>query len=439
MADSVFRFQLENGLLVLLREIHTAPLISHWIWYRVGSRYEFPGLTGLSHWVEHMQFKGTPLFPPGVMEQAIARQGGVWNALTFLDWTAYFEILPPAKINLALQLEADRMTNSLFEPAEVEAERSVIIAERQGNENEPVFRLGEEVQAAAFRVHPYHHLTIGDLADLQTISRDDLHRHYRTFYAPNNAVLAIAGDFEIQSMIDRVRQDYASIPAGQTPPTRLRPEPPQMGERRVTVEGPGETTYIQLAYHAPQANHADFFAWVILDSLLTGPSSLNLFGAGISNKTSRLYRSLVETELAVSVSGGLQATVDPFLHSVLIVVHPHSSPESVIACVDREISRLQASPPDASELTRAVKQARALFAYGSETITNQAYWLGVAEMFASYEWFTGYLDGLAAVTPESVQRLAQVYLRPQNRVVGVYLPTGESLSGDSINEMPSDA
>src|SRR4030067_2446823 len=157
MADSVFRFQLENGLLVLLREIHTAPCISHWIWYRIGSRHEFPGLTGLSHWVEHMQFKGTPQFPSGALEEAIARQGGVWNAMTFLDWTAYFEILPSGKIDLALQLEADRMTNSLFEPVEVEAERSVIIAERQGNENEPVFRLGEEVQAASFRVHPYHH------------------------------------------------------------------------------------------------------------------------------------------------------------------------------------------------------------------------------------------------------------------------------------------
>jgi zinc protease len=162
----------------------------------------------------------------------------------------------------------------------------------------------------------------------------------------------------------------------------------------------------------------------VLDSLLTGPSNLNMFGGGISNKTSRLYRALVEGELAVSVHGGLQATIDPFLHTITIIPRPDKTPEEVLDRMDEEIARLQEAPPPSDELTRAVKQARALFAYGSESITNQAFWLGFSEMFDSYEWFLGYLDRLAQVTPEEVQRVAREYLRPQNRNLGIYKPSG---------------
>jgi zinc protease len=190
------------------------------------------------------------------------------------------------------------------------------------------------------------------------------------------------------------------------------------------VEGPGETTYIQVTHRAPAASHPDFFPLTVLDSLLSGPSNLNMFGGGISNKTSRLYRALVEGELAVSVYGGLQATIDPFLHTFTMIMRPDRQPEQVLSVLEDEIRRLQDAPPPADELARAVKQARAMFAYGSESITNQAFWLGFSEMYASYAWFQNYLDNLAAVTPQDVQRAAQVYLRPQHRVLGIYLPTG---------------
>jgi zinc protease len=415
---------LPNGLVVLLKEIHTAPIISHWIWYRVGSRDESTGRTGISHWTEHMQFKGTPRFPARVPDRQIARQGGVWNAFTHLDWTTYFETLPAHAIDIAQTLEADRMINSLYNAEDVESERTVIISERQGSENEPLFLLGEEVQAAAFRVHPYHHEIIGDMADLQTIQRDNLYSHYQAFYLPNNAVLTMAGDFSTGPMLEYIHREYGSIPAGPPPPRLQRPEPPQNGERRVVVEGPGETTFAELAFHAPAAAEADFFACTVLDSLLTGPSNLNLFGGGISNKTSRLYRTLVESELAVHVHGGLQATIDPYLYTILITIRPGRETEETIAAVEQEIDKLQQSPPLAAEVERAVKQARALFAYGSESITNQAYWLGFSEMFADYSWFTGYLERLAAVTPQEIQKAAQDYLRPQNRVTGIYLPDG---------------
>ncbi len=429
MSNKVTQLRLSNGLCVMLKEIHTAPIISHWIWYRVGSRDEIPGITGISHWVEHMQFKGTEKFPAGILDKAVSRDGGVWNAFTYLDWTTYFETMPATKIDLGLQLEADRMVNSLFKPDEVSSERTVIISERQGNENQPIFRLGEALQTAAFRVHPYHHEIIGDMADLRTISRDDLYQHYQTYYSPNNAVLVVTGDFDTATMKERIESLFEPIARRNDITRQIRPETQQNGEHRLTVEGPGETCYIQDCYHAPSAIDPDFFPFVVLDSLLTGPSSLNLFGGGISNKTSRMYRSLVEGEVAVDVQGSLPATIDPFLYIITITVHPGHKPEEAVAILNDEIKQIQDEAPNKEDLQRAVKQARALFAYGSESITNQAFWIGFSEMFATYNWFTSYLDKLEAVTPEDIQAVAQKYLRPQNRVLGTYLPTENQSEG----------
>ena len=422
MDKSFTKLKLANGLTVLLKEIHTAPLVSLWLWYRVGSRNETPGVTGISHWTEHMQFKGTERYPAEVLDKAVAREGGYRNAMTFLDWTTYFETLPADKIDLALDLEADRMYNSLFEEEEVESERTVIISERQGNENEPMFLLSEEVQAATFRVHSYHHEVIGDMIDLETMKRDDLYNHYRTYYVPSNAVLTLAGDFDTEEMLTRIRELYEPLADGSQPEIKIRPEPAQTGERLINVEGPGETTYVQAVYHAPAASDPDFFPYLVTDSLLTGPSSLNVFGGGISNKTSRLYKVLVDGELAVSLSGGLTATIDPFLHTIVATVHPESTAEKLILALDDELERLQEAPPPQEDVDRAVKQARALFAYGSESITNQAFWMGYAEIFDTYDWFLNYLDRLAEVTPQEVQRIAQTYMRPGNRVLGIYRP-----------------
>ncbi|MEW6406248.1 MAG: pitrilysin family protein, partial [Chloroflexota bacterium] len=324
--------------------------------------------------------------------------------------------------DLALRLEADRMLNTLFDEKEVASERAVIISEREGNENEPLFKLGEVLQQTAFRVHPYHHEVIGDMADLHTITRDDLYHHYRTYYIPNNAVLAVAGDFETKSMLARIKELFEPIPAGKSPLRLARPEPKQEGEMRLTVDGMGETTYLQVAYRFPNASHPDFFALSVLDSLLAGPSNLNMFGGGISNKTSRLYRSLVDGEFAVGVSGGSTATIDPFLYTFTITVHPRRKPEETLAVLDAEINRIQDQLVTKAEIARAIKQARAIFAYGSENITNQAFWLGYAEMFADYEWFLTYLDKLATVTVKDVQRVAREYFTPSSRVVGIYHP-----------------
>jgi zinc protease len=423
MMNTPTQTTLSNGLKVLLKEIHTAPIISSWVWYRVGSRDEVQGRTGVSHWVEHMQFKGTDQFPANVLDKSISREGGSWNAFTYIDWTAYFETMPADKIDLALRLESDRMLNSRFDPNEVASERTVIISEREGNENEPLFRLGEVMQQSAFRIHPYHHEVIGDMADLRAITRDDLYDHYRAFYVPNNAVMALAGDFDTKMMLARIKELFDPIPAGSEPARLAREEPPQNGEIQLSVEGPGETTYVQVCYRFPNAAHPDFFPLSVLDSLLAGPSNLNMFSGGISNKTSRLYRALVDKELAVSVQGGAQATIDPFLYTITMTIHPKRKAEEALATLDREIKRVKEEKVFKEEINRAIKQARALFAYGSENITNQGFWLGYSEMFANYNWFQMYLDRLSAVTVKDIQRVANEYFRPQSRVVGTYVPT----------------
>lgn len=300
--SQVTRQVLGNGLVVLLKEAHTAPVISWWVLYRVGSRNERTGQTGISHWVEHMMFKGTEKFPGGFLDQAIDREGGVWNAQTSFDYTAYYETMPAAQIDLALQAEADRMTNALFDPAEVESERTVIISERQGSENSPTFWLFEETRAAAFRVHPYHHQIIGDMPDLHTITRDDLYSHYRTYYNPNNAIVVAVGDFDTAQMLERIEALFGVVPPGSPPPPVTRAEPPQQGERFVRVERPGNASHIYLGYRSPEAVHPDWFKLALVDSVLAGASAPG--GNGIGNRTSRLYKALVESELATGVGGG---------------------------------------------------------------------------------------------------------------------------------------
>lgn len=422
MDSKVESHTLDNGLTILTKELHHVPLVSHWVWYRVGSRNEVKGKTGISHWVEHMQFKGTPRYPINVLDQAISRDGGVWNAMTSLDWTTYFETLPSHKIDIALDLEADRMLNSIFDKEETELERTVVISEREGNENEPLFRLGEAVQHAAFESHPYRNQVIGELEDLKTISREGLFQHYRDYYAPNHALIAIAGDFDTAQVLKKISELYGGIKQQDAADSIPDPEPVLHKSQKIEIEGPGDTIYLQLSYRSPAADSDDFFALSVIDSLLSGPSSLSMMGGGVSNKTSRLYQALVEKELAVSISGGVQATIDPYLYELLAILPPEKSTTVALKTIDREITRIQQEKVSPQELARAVKQAKALFAYGSESITNQAFWLGYASMFADHTWFETYIQRIEQVSPGQILEFAQRWLDPDHRIIGIYRP-----------------
>ncbi|MDH7487387.1 MAG: pitrilysin family protein [Anaerolineae bacterium] len=415
---------LGNGLQVVLKEMHHAPVASFWIWYRVGSRNEVPGITGISHWVEHMLFKGTPSFPQGEFDKVVAREGGVFNGMTWLDWTTYFETLPSDRFDLALRIEADRMVNSLFDAQELEKERTVVISEREGAENFPEWLLEEEVQAAAYRLHPYRHQVLGWKQDLQHMTRDDLWQYYRAYYAPNNAIAVATGDFQSDALLARIEELFGAIPPGPELPVVRASEPPQRGERRVVVEGEGQTAYLQMVFHAVPATHPDYFPLVVLDTVLGGAKPMSFFGGGTSNRSSRLYKALVDTELAADVDSSMPSTLDPFLFSFSATLRPGRTLEEVEAALWAELERVAQEPITPEELAKAIKQTRAQFAYSSESVSNQGFWLGFSEIVASTEWFDSYLDNLAAVTAEDVQRVAKEYLAKSRRTVGWYVPQG---------------
>src|SRR5881296_1953123 len=238
---------LDNGLKVLVQEEHTAPLASVWCWYKVGSKDERPGLTGVSHWVEHMNFKGTT-------EQV----GGGWNGYTWIDQTTYVETATRDALDRMLFIESERMANCLYHPDDCESERTVIISELQGGENDPDQLLDQEVTATAFKAHPYQHPTIGWLPDLKAMTRDDLYGYYRRYYVPNNATLVIVGDVDTDEALARVGRHFGRIAPGE-PPARLRTvEPEQTGERRLAIRREGTTAYLKVGYHAPSATEPSF-------------------------------------------------------------------------------------------------------------------------------------------------------------------------------------
>jgi zinc protease len=419
------RCRFSNGLTLLLRQQHKAPVISFWMLYRIGSRNEPTGKTGISHWVEHMLFKGTDKFGQGVLDKAIDRLGGSWNAQTSFDYTAYYETMPADSIDLALELEADRMINAKFDPDAVASERTVIISERQGGENSPSFWVSEAFHAAAFSVHGYHHKIIGDEVDLRSMTRDDLYNHYRTYYAPSNAIIALVGDFETEPMLAKLEALYGGLPSQPQPSAFVRPEPPQQGERRITVErhGGGAATYLS-GYRVPAISHPDWLPLFLLDSILGGASIPG--GGGAGNRTSRLYKALVRTEIAASVSCGMSETIDPYLFSFSVVLREGRTHAEAEAALEAEIAKVLAGDIAQAELDRASKQTRALFAYSAETVTNQAFRLAFFEHVAGdFAWFETLPERLAAITLEDLTRVARQYLRPNQRTVTTYIPLAD--------------
>jgi zinc protease len=417
--------RLDNGLTLVLRELHRVPVVSCWVWYRVGSRNELPGLTGISHWVEHMLFKGTPRFPPGRIFREVNRWGGTLNGFTWIDYTAYFETLPNTALRLVLAIEADRMQHAVFDPSEVERERTVILSEREGNENQPAYFLREEVLAAAFRVHPYGQPVIGHRDDLLAITREELHQHYRSFYAPNNATLVLVGDFDSEETLRTVEQLFGEIPPGSEPPPVRAREPRQWGERRVTVRRPAPVPALLMAWHAPPADSPDVPALIVLDTVLSGAKPVGFGGSGMG-RSSRLYRALVASGLCSGVTSSFSLTIDPYLFTVSATLTPTTDPSQVEAVIEQELARVRGEPVSAEDLARALRQLRAQFAHAHEQVTPLGYLLGLLRTVSPERHPETLLEELASVTADELLRVANIYLVPEQRTTGWLYPTEPS-------------
>ena len=430
-AAAVREAVLDNGLRVLVREVHTAPLASVWCWYRVGSSDESPGLTGVSHWVEHMNFKGTTNIPRDRVKGIIEQFGGYWNGYTWIDQTTYTETATRDALDHMLFIESERMANCLYDQADCESERTVIISELQGGENDPDQLLDQELTATAFRAHPYRHPTIGWLTDLQTMTREDLYGYYRRFYIPNNATLVIVGDVDSDDALKRAAHHFGGIAPGDVPRRQLAQEPEQLGERRVTIEREGTTAYFKVGWHAPAVTDDLFFPLLVLDAVLTGAKGVNLwssFRTPPPQRSARLYRTLVDGGLASAVQGGLVPTRDPFLYTISVTAAEGRPLAAVERATLAEVDRVRADGITAAELQKARHQLRARLVFEGDSISNIAHQLGYFETIASWRVYPALGDRIERVTLEDVARAATACLAPAHRTIGWYQPTSPAAS-----------
>src|SRR4051812_77648 len=412
---------LDNGLRVIVQEEHTAPLASVWCWYKVGSKDERPGLTGVSHWVEHMNFKGTANIPRDQIKGIIEQYGGTWNGYTWIDQTTYLETATRDALERMLFIESERMANCLYHPDDCESERTVIISELQGGENDPDQLLDQEVTATAFKAHPYQHPTIGWLPDLQTMTRDDLYAYYRRYYVPNNATLVIVGDVETDEALRQAERYFGRIQPGGEPERLRTVEPEQTGERRLTIRKEGTTGYLKAAYHAPAATDGAFVPLVLLDAVLTGAKGLNLwssFRVAPPQRSARLYRALVDRGLASAVSGSIVPTAQPFLYTISATATEGTTLSGTEAVLLEELDRVQREGITEAELGKAKAQLKARLVFENDSVTNIAHQLGYFETIAHVELFGALPAAIASATAGSVAEAARRVLPDSNRTIG---------------------
>src|SRR5687767_11506447 len=324
-----------------------------------------------------------------------------------------------------LFIESERMANCLYDPADCEAERTIIISELQGGENDPDTLLDQELTATAFRAHTYRHPTIGWLGDLETMTRDDLYGHYRKFYVPNNATLVIVGDVDSRDAMRSVAKHFDRIAPGDASrrlPTR---EPEQLGERRLTISKEGTTGYVKLGYHAPAATDPDFFPLLVLDTVLSGAKGINLwasFKTPPPQRSARLYQALVNTGLASAVNGGFVPTAEPFLYTISLTATEGTPLAALEEGTLRELPRAREHGITAQELRKAKTQLRARHVFEQDSISNIAHQLGYFQTIASWRFLPAIASGIDAVTQDHVAAVAADRLKPSNCTIGRFEP-----------------
>jgi zinc protease len=406
---------LDNGLRVLLLEDHRSPIVTVQVWYRVGSRNEARGATGIAHFLEHLMFRGTAKYGPGAFARLVERNGGQDNAFTSQDVTSYYVNIAADRLDLVLELEADRMQNLNFDPKIIDAEREVVIEERRTRtEDDPGGFLGEEVSATAFRAHGYGQPIIGWMGDLKRITPDEIRAFYKTYYVPNNAILVVVGDFKAAEVLTKVRAAFGAIPRGATPPPVSALEPVQNGERRVRVQKPAELPIVYLGYPVPNHTSADAPALEVLSVILSG------------GRASRLYRELVhERQLALEAGGDYSYfSLDPNLFWFWATPLPGQTPETLEKELLGQMERLAREAVSDVELTRARNQIEASFVFQDDSIHRRASLLARFELLGGYAQKDRYLDRIRAVTADDLQRVARTYFPDDKKNVGILLPKG---------------
>lgn len=409
-------FYLDNGLKVIIIEDHKVPITTFQIWYRVGSRNEVSGKTGLSHLLEHMMFKGTPVYGPKTFSKIIQRNGGVDNAMTTKDYTMYFETLSSDRISIAIDLESDRMRNLILDPKETISERNVVMEERRLRyEDDPQNSLFELVTATAIMNHPYRNPVIGWMSDLSNIKVDDLREFYKAYYRPNNAFIVVAGDIKSDDILEKIKSAFGKE-AGSVSKPQIKDvtvEPQQKGEKRLILKKEAELPYILIAYHTPSIPHEDSYALDVLSTILSG------------GKSSRIHRSLIyDKKIALDAGSDYSGMYkDPFLFFLWATASPGKEIAEIEKALYDEIDRIKNEPPSERELQKAKNQIESFFIFSQDSLYMQAMITGRFEVLGDWRLKDKYLEGIRKIRPEDVQRVAKKYLIEDNRTVGILIPT----------------
>jgi zinc protease len=401
---------LGNGLKVLTKEVHAGPVVTVWTWYKVGSRNERPGATGISHLVEHMMFRATASLKTGEIDHLVQRAGGRHNAFTSFDHTAYHITLPSEHLETALRIEAERMLNCLLDSAELAREKGVVLSELQGRQNNPEELLEDVTRSVAFRAHPYRFPIIGWKTDVQALTQETVRDHYRTYYQPNNAVLVIVGDFQTDRLLALVEKYFGAIPAGPPPPPVVSQEPPQQGERRILLKEAGATAHLQFFYHLPPARDPDLYPLEVVDAILT------------EGQSSRLHRALEETELVASQGSYLSRRRDAGWIAFYLTARDGMPHEKIERAFSETLEQVRGELVSDFELQKAINQVRANLTFAHGSVSGLARVIGSLEMTVGHRELGQYLDRIRQVTAADVQRVARQYLSTDNRTVGWFVP-----------------
>ncbi|WGV25304.1 M16 family metallopeptidase [Halotia branconii] len=416
LTKGVQKTVLDNGLTVLTKEIHTAPVVSVQVWYKVGSRNEIKGENGISHQLEHLMFKGTT-DRPVQFGRLFSALGSQFNAFTSYDQTAYFGTVQQDKLTALLTLEADRMENALINPEQLASEKRVVISELQGYENSPSYRLSRAVMRAAFPNRAYGLPVGGTKADVEQFTVEQVRNYYQTYYSPENATLIITGDFATEPVLKVVKDIYGKLPkrpktAATRNTTPVSTSTAETKKTPIVLKQPGSAALLQAVYPLPDIKHPDVPAIDVMDAILTG------------GRSSRLYQALVESGLASSVEGGAAELIEPGWYEINATAAPGQELAKISQVLQQALTKLQQQPVSPEELNRAKTQLQASFILGNQDITSQASQLGYNQtVTGDYRFIEQYLAAIAKVTPEQVQRVAKIYLDPAKQTIGFFEPT----------------
>ena len=428
----VDEYRLANGFKILLKPNYNVPLISSQVWYKVGSRNEVLGLTGIAHYLEHIMFKGTETFKKGEIAQAIQLRGGVFNAFTSDDYTAYFENFSPENLELAIKIESDRMLHSRLNHEEVELERSVIVSELEGRKNNPTNILYEALKANAYQLHSYKNPVIGWREDLENINAKNMREFYETYYKPNNAIAVLVGNFDTKLALELINKYFGgyNTPKQDLVATHDIPkEPEQHALKKITIKNGGVTKQLAIAFHVPELNHED-------------SPSLSLIADIIFNgMSSRLYPKLVDSGLAIDISGAPEFGIDPGIFRIIVTLNPDGNIEKVEEIIDAELENIKSIIKD-EELKIAKAKEEAAFIYQADGVYEEGLQIGYYSVVA-HDWtkFATWLDEINKVSAEDIKTVAKKYFKPSNKTIVYLLPEeqNDSLTGKTTKKVIASA